>query len=153
MATYTPERVETFDHGVTSEYYEGEQIVVFRLPDYEDATVNAWGERLIENLKQRDPLKPLYLVLVLEEKLEMKPTRMRDWAGVIIETCKGIPKTHIALVIDQPLIAQIASAFTSALFLRSSHKIDMKVMAKFPDAIEWQLKNMAMNSRSAQRSS
>jgi hypothetical protein len=152
MTDYRPEAVEDLDHGVRREWYADRQIVAFRLPNYQDATVNAWGESLIETLSQHDPTKPLYLVVVLEGKFKFEPTRLRDWAGKIIEQCKRLPNIHIGLVIDQPLFAQLAGAFVHALFLKSSFKIDTRVTTKFSDIMDWQMKNVTLYSRTALRS-
>jgi hypothetical protein len=152
MSDSIPDRVEELAHGVRREWYADQQIVAFRLPDYEDDTVNTWGEKLIETLSQQDPAKPLYLMIIPEGKFQFKPTRLREWTGKIIEHCKLLPKIHIGLVIDQPLYAQLAGAFVHALFLKSSNRIDTRVVTKLSDAIDWQMKNIALHSRTPVRS-
>jgi hypothetical protein len=151
MASQIPERTEEFEHGVRREWYANNQLVMLNLPNYQDATISTWGERLIEALSGRDTSKPLYFILNLEGKLPVQPTQMRDWAPKIIEVCKQYPKSHAALVIDHPLFAQIANAFASALFLRASYKVDTRVMAKLSDALDWQMKNIATHTRTTLR--
>lgn len=109
--------LETFDGGVTREWLEARQIVVFTLPDIHRSTVDSWGNAVMETVTQWNPEQPfLGLHDISANSIALTP-HARDWTNRLAQASQHLhgyysavlPKTIVAQLVRHLLEYQIRS--------------------------------------------
>lgn len=133
-----PDKIDKLENGILIEYYHGQQIVVFEIPDMKRPTLDTWAETVIQLTKERE--QTLYYLHYFSGSYALTPymSKMANY----IQSQNPDAQGFVAVAFKESLIAQSLLPFINRTLARRQPGILNRMFTNKQSALTWLKSNL-----------